>query len=145
MKKNNNMSSLLGLLIVLVLAVGALIVFVSQMNGDGDVSSPVSDVSINDISSSDVSDDLSSADENNSIDISDTIEDSSSEPSEIVSNDESSFESKDESEEESKNESKEESTSPEEPVYTYEYKIDITDYLQYIEPSDKNEYLFLVN
>lgn len=144
-KKNNNMSSLLGLLIVLVLAVGALIVFVSQMNGDGDVSSPVSDVSTNDISSSDVSDDLSSADENNSIDISDTIEDSSSEPSEIVSNDESSFESKDESEEESKNESKEESTSPEEPIYTYEYKIDITDYLQYIEPSDKNEYLFLVN
>ena len=47
MKKNNNMSSLLGLLIVLVLAVGALIVFVSQMNGDGDVSSPVSDVSTN--------------------------------------------------------------------------------------------------
>ena len=117
MKKNSNMSSFLGLLIVLVLTIGALIVFASQMGGNGDTSSP-------NTASSSNSDSNVNASNSDVPDTSD-IENNSIEPPVEGSNDTS---------EESK-----------EIVYTYQYKIDIDKYLQYIEPENRDEYLFLVN
>lgn len=136
--KKNNMSAFLGLLIVLVLTIGALIVFVSQMSETAETSANVSNNSIDNTSIADSSIDNSDSIENSDTSINSSVNDSSS----VTSNDESSMPSTDESVE-SEDESKDESKEPD--SYTYEYKIDISEFLQYIEPSNRDEYLFLVN
>ena len=143
--KKNNMSPILGLLIVLVLTIGALIVFVSQMGGEPEVSAPITDTSANDNSIDETKNDTSDFNETGDIESNEPSDEQSNADQSVESKDESKTESKDESKDESKNESKDESKEPDEPSYTYEYKIDISEYLQYIEPSDRDEYLFLVN
>lgn len=143
--KKNNMSPILGLLIVLVLTIGALIVFVSQMGGEPEVSAPITDTSANDNSIDETKSDTSDFNETGDIESNEPSDEQSNADQSVESKDESKTESKDESKDESKNESKDESKEPDEPSYTYEYKIDISEYLQYIEPSDRDEYLFLVN
>ena len=138
--KKNNVSYILGLLIVLVLTIGALIVLVSQMDGNADVSVPSTNTSSDDNSVTDLSEDISDFNDNSNV----ASETPSNEPS-IDQSVESKDESKDESKEQSKEESKEESKESDETIYNFEYKIDISEYLQYIEPSDRDEFLFLVN
>ena len=117
--KKNNMSPILGLLIVLVLTIGALIVFVSQMGGEPEVSSPITDTSANDNSIDEISNDTSDFNETGDIESNEPSDEQSNADQSVESKDESKTESKDESKDESKNESKDESKEPDEPSYTY--------------------------
>lgn len=134
MKKGNS-SSVLGLLIVLAVAVLALVIIANTLKKQPELPTV------------DPSKETSEKTDDNSSEESNIIDESIETPN--VSKDEESNASTPSDAETSKDVSEiipDDESEPEPPLpESYEYLTDISEYLEYIEPEDRDEYLFLVN